>query len=200
MSVINPPNTPLVDSRGLIRTEWYRFLVAIQKGLTDAGSTSEDDVLSVGGTIAGAADDDAASSDSAGLLNPFAPPPGFLTAGTALEGGGDMGGNVTITLSDTAVAPGAYGSATRLASLTVDQQGRLTFATDYELNSDNVTEGGTNLFFTQARARAALSGGTGISYNSGTGAIALNATPAPNGTYANPTSITIASGIITAIS
>lgn len=41
-------------------------------------------------------------------------------------------------------------------------------------NTDQVTEGSSNLYFTDARARGALSGGTGISYTSGTGAIAID--------------------------
>ena len=41
-------------------------------------------------------------------------------------------------------------------------------------NTDQVTEGSSNKYFSDARARAALSGGTGISYTSGTGAIAIN--------------------------
>lgn len=41
-------------------------------------------------------------------------------------------------------------------------------------NSDQVPEGTSNLYFTQARARAALSAGTGISYNATSGAISLN--------------------------
>ncbi len=40
--------------------------------------------------------------------------------------------------------------------------------------SDQVTEGTSNLYYTDARSRAALSGGTGISYTSGTGAIAID--------------------------
>lgn len=38
-------------------------------------------------------------------------------------------------------------------------------------NTDEITEGSTNLFFTNTRARAAVSAGTGISYNSSTGVI-----------------------------
>lgn len=47
---------------------------------------------------------------------------------------------------------------------------------EFSLNatSDQVTEGTSNLYFTDARARGALSGGTGISYTSGTGAIAID--------------------------
>ena len=41
-------------------------------------------------------------------------------------------------------------------------------------NTDQVSEGTSNLYFTDARARGALSGGTGISYTSGTGAIAID--------------------------
>lgn len=41
-------------------------------------------------------------------------------------------------------------------------------------SSDNVSEGSTNLYFTTARARASVSGGTIISYNSSTGVIGVN--------------------------
>ncbi len=49
----------------------------------------------------------------------------------------------------------------------------------YELNvdSDGISEGSSNLYFTDARARGAISvSGAGISYNSGTGVITLAAT------------------------
>ena len=49
------------------------------------------------------------------------------------------------------------------------------------LTTDNLTEGTNNLYFTNARARAAISGSTGISYNSSTGAI-TNSAPANNAT------------------
>jgi hypothetical protein len=47
---------------------------------------------------------------------------------------------------------------------------------EFSLNatSDQVTEGTSNLYFTDSRARGALSGGTGISYTSGTGEIAID--------------------------
>lgn len=41
-------------------------------------------------------------------------------------------------------------------------------------STDEVTEGSINLYYTDARARDALSSGAGISYNSSTGAISLN--------------------------
>lgn len=43
-------------------------------------------------------------------------------------------------------------------------------------STDAVTEGSTNLYFTTARARSSLSGSTGISYNSTTGAISSTIT------------------------
>ncbi|HNA87302.1 MAG TPA: hypothetical protein PLB04_17135 [Nitrospira sp.] len=48
-----------------------------------------------------------------------------IIAGTGLDGGGALGdGDITINLADTTVTPGTYTNAT----VTVDQQGRLTFA------------------------------------------------------------------------
>ena len=43
------------------------------------------------------------------------------------------------------------------------------------LTTDNLAEGSNNLYFTNARARAAVSAGNGISYNSTSGAISANA-------------------------
>ena len=43
-------------------------------------------------------------------------------------------------------------------------------------DTDDVGEGSTNLYYTDARVRAAISGGTGITYDSSTGAISLTDT------------------------
>ncbi len=51
-----------------------------------------------------------------------------LTAGTGLTGGGDLSADRTLSLADTAVTPGSYGSAFQVGTFTVDQQGRLTAA------------------------------------------------------------------------
>ena len=56
------------------------------------------------------------------------------------------------------------------------------------LGTDDVSEGSTNLYFTNSRARSALSAGTGISYNSSTGAISTSAIP--NSSLAN-SSVTV---------
>lgn len=79
-----------------------------------------------------------------------------------------------LDLSDTGVVPGTVGDASHLVVLAIDAKGRVTSASVVQLNSDNVTEGTTNLFFTQARARASVNGVSGISYNSGTGVFTLD--------------------------
>jgi hypothetical protein len=56
------------------------------------------------------------------------------------------------------------------------------------LTTTNIAEG-TNLYYTDARARAAISAGTGISYNSTTGVI-TNASPSLGGDVVGPASAT----------
>jgi len=91
-------------------------------------------------------------------------------AGTGLSGGGTLGANFTFNLADTVVTPATYGSSSEYVTFTVDQQGRLTAASEGALSTSNITEG-SNLYYTDARARSALSGTGAVSYNSGTGVI-----------------------------
>lgn len=51
-----------------------------------------------------------------------------LTGGTGINTIGDLSTNRTISLANTAVTPGSYGTASSVAAITIDQQGRITNA------------------------------------------------------------------------
>ena len=97
--------------------------------------------------------------------------------------GDDGSGNATSIIS--IAGPGAYSTLTTAQTISGDKTytGSLDFTgatvTGLATNSDELTEGSTNLFLTDARVRAALSAttATGISYTSGTGNIRLAAVP-----------------------
>lgn len=73
---------------------------------------------------------------------------------------GGAGGAYTLGLADTAVVPGTYGNPAGFVTITVDQKGRLTGATTF-----------------------ALSGASGVDYNTTTGVISAH----PAGAYGAPT-------------
>jgi hypothetical protein len=82
-----------------------------------------------------------------------------VTAGTGLTGGGTSGG-VTLNLAATAVTPGTYGVATGYAlGITVDQQGRITAASQRALGEADITSLVTDL---SAKAPLASPTFTGI--------------------------------------
>lgn len=103
--------------------------------------------------------------------------------------GGDLSGSVSIdgsanvtlnaTVSGNTVALGTDTTGNYMVNVTAGTgisvshtQGEGSTATvSLNATTDNVSEGATNLYHTTARARNALSAGTGISYNSATGAI-----------------------------
>jgi hypothetical protein len=153
---ISPPNTPIGSSGGqpiTIAPEWYRYFVkrqATTDGINGSAIVTLDDQQSV-------------FPNSRKLT---------VTSGQLTENTGSA--NVELGLADSGVTAATYGAPTKLVVLAIDAKGRITAASEVVLNSDNVTEGTTHLFFTQARARASVSGASGISYNSGTGQFTLD--------------------------
>lgn len=75
-----------------------------------------------------------------------------IIAGVGLDGGGALTGNVTIDLGNTAVVAGSYGNSGSVASFTVDDQGRLTAASNVTIVATQV-----NLSNTSANATFATS-------------------------------------------
>ena len=109
---------------------------------------------------------------------------------TLFYGYGDDGsGNATSVIS--IAGPGAYATLTSAQTISGDKT--FTGTCDFTgatvnglaTNSDQLTEGSTNLFLTDARVRAALSAtsASGVTFTSGTGVIALASIP--NSSLAN---------------
>ena len=160
---INPPNSPLIDSGGRLRPEWYRFFAQIQKLVGDDAISGLKDAPYVTAGTSNAINNGRVLTGGDGIAVSFGP------------------SDATVSLEPTSITPGSYGAADRLVRITTDQFGRITAADALELNSDYVTEGATNLFFTQARARAALSGISPVDYNVATGEISLGVVTEANG-------------------
>ena len=87
-----------------------------------------------------------------------------IATGTGLSGGGDLSADRTISLANTTVTAASYGSATQVASYTVDAQGRLTASanTSIQLAQSQVNNLVTDLSGKVAATRS-ISTGTGLS-------------------------------------
>ena len=83
-----------------------------------------------------------------------------ITAGTGLTGGGTLSSNTTISLANTAVTPATYGSANTAVTITVDQQGRLTNASNATIAISNSQVSGLGTMSTQNANNVAITGGT----------------------------------------
>lgn len=159
---LNPPSTPIANSKGMVDPAWYRFFASIQRH--------------VGGELLQQIQDapyiTSSASDILGNARLLQPGDGIKV---------EFGpGAATVALDEVALAPGPHGSASKTIRVTFDQYGRASAVQEFDLNTDNITEGLTNLFFTEARARLSLSAGDGIDYDDTTGVIsALSAGAAP---------------------
>ena len=115
---------------------------------------------------------------------------GQITAGNGLTKSGSTISALTVSSSRITVGPSGLDLATVTDSgagtfkkITVDSYGRVSGTTNVTtadisalVTTSNISEG-TNLYYTDTRARTSLSvSGVGLSYNSGTGVITSNAT------------------------
>jgi hypothetical protein len=85
-----------------------------------------------------------------------------LVASTGLAGGGVLIPNtsVSLELANTAVTPATYGSANTAVTITVDQQGRLTNASNATIAISNSQVSGLGTMSTQNANNVAITGGT----------------------------------------
>ncbi len=81
--------------------------------------------------------------------------------------------NKTIDASSNTLSNIANSSLTH-SSVTINSNS-VSLGDSITLDTDDISEGVTNEYFTQSRARQSLSAGTAISYNNGTGEIAVDA-------------------------
>jgi hypothetical protein len=86
---------------------------------------------------------------------------------------GLVGGSTLITSVDTDDFTVTAGLLTVAAGSDIARDGDITTAID-ALDTDDIEEGSTNLYYTDTRARGAITAGTGIDYNSATGYIDAN--------------------------
>ncbi|CAB5206963.1 hypothetical protein UFOVP183_1, partial [uncultured Caudovirales phage] len=87
-----------------------------------------------------------------------------ISAGTGLSGGGDLSANRTISLANTAVVAGAYGSASKTLTATVNAQGQLTALSASDIAIANTQVSGLGTMSTQNANNVSITGGsvTGI--------------------------------------
>ena len=84
----------------------------------------------------------------------------YVLAGTGISGGGQLTGNVTINLANTAVTAGTYGTATQVSQVTVDAQGRITSAANVAIAIANSAVSGLGTMSTQNANNVTITGGT----------------------------------------
>ena len=146
------------------------FTVDAQGRLTSAGTSA----IAVAFTVAADSGNGSVTSGSGASTLTVAGGTGLTSSYSA--------GTVTVDLDNTAVSAASYGSSSSVATFTVDAQGRLTAASNVTID---ITASQVSDF--NSAIDSHLSGGTGITYSSGT--ITLANTAVSAGTYGDSTNI-----------
>lgn len=132
-------------------TDWQVNDIALFNGTAWQKIDNTDSVLSVNGqtgvVVLGPTDVGATPNTA------------YVIAGTGMTGGGQLTGNVTITMANTSVVAGSYGNASTVGTFTVDSQGRLTAAGNSSIAIANTQVSGLGTMSTQDANNVNITGG-----------------------------------------
>jgi len=148
------PALAIVDTF-IVESELAQLALEVQKG--DVAIRSD-----IGKTFINKTGNNTAMSDWAEILAP-----GTGVTGVTAGNGMDFT-NITTTGSVT------LGTPSSVTGSSINEVTATSHTHALSIDSDDVPEGTTNLYYTDARTRAAISAGDGISYNSSTGVIGTN--------------------------
>ena len=120
----------------------------------------------------------------------------YVLAGTGISGGGQLTGNVTINLANTAVTAGTYGTASQVSQVTVDAQGRITSAANVAIAIANSAVSGLGTMSTQNANNVTITGGS-VTANVTSANVNLTGTTAATATFATSELPLVPEGYIT---